>query len=152
MSQEPSTDEFYYVYGLNGSTGAYLDEPLTPLEVADAAREQVEKQSEAEVRVLRTRVAAQEPSFGVALGVDICELDESGWGVIFARDADPGLKEALQPLLNHRQEKAGDLFKVCEGDNGYLPGDTWESFRLRHKVKTGLALTGVCDIMSIVTS
>jgi hypothetical protein len=139
MYQEPSTDEFYYVYGLNGSTGAYLDEPLTPLEVADAAREQVEKQSEAEVRVLRTRVAAQEPSYGAALGVDVRELGESGWGVIFALDADPGIKDALQPLLNHRQEDAGDLFKVYEGDNGYLPGDTWESFRLRHKVKTGLA-------------
>jgi hypothetical protein len=129
----------YYVYGINGSTGGYLDEPLTPPEVGDAAREQVEKQSEAEVRVLRTRAAMEEPSLGVALDVDVRKLGEAGWGAIFAKGADPGIKDALQPLLDHRQEKAGDLFKVYEGDDGYLPGDTWESFRLRHKVKTGLA-------------
>ena len=56
---------------------------------------------------------------------------------------DAGIKEALQPLLDHRQKAAGQkdekLFKVYEGDDGYLPGEDWESFRIRHKVKTGLA-------------
>jgi hypothetical protein len=49
MDQEQLAEDLYYVYGLNGSTGTYLDEPLTPHEAAEAALEQVEKQSEAAV-------------------------------------------------------------------------------------------------------
>jgi hypothetical protein len=52
MSQEPPADELYYVYSLNGSTGAYLDEPLTPQEIGDAALEHVARQSGVERRIL----------------------------------------------------------------------------------------------------
>jgi hypothetical protein len=71
--------------------------------------------------------------------VDERDLAQTGWGVIFPGDAHPGLKRALQPLLDHRRKDAGDLFEVYEGDDGYLPGDTWESFRQRHKVSNGQA-------------
>ena len=125
MPEEVPPDEMYYGYGINGSTGRLLDEPLTPLEVGEVARKQVEKQTEAEERVLRTRAAMEEPSMGVAMGVDVKDLGDAGWGVILARGADAGIKEALQPLLDHRQKAAGQkdekLFKVYEGDDGYLP-------------------------------
>jgi hypothetical protein len=139
MPPEIPIDDKYYVYGINGSTGRYLDPPLSPQEVADAALREAEEQSDTEVRVLRTRATMLEPSMMAALDVDVRELGEAGWGVILASDAEPGLKEALQPLLDHRQQAAGDLFQVYEGDQGYLPHDDWESFRKRHKVKTGAA-------------
>jgi hypothetical protein len=139
MSPETPADDKYYVYGINGSTGGYLDEPLTPQEVAEAALKEAKEQSEAEIQVTRTRAAMAEPSMAAALDVDVRKLEEAGWGVIFARDADPSVKDALQPLLDHRQDQAGDLFRVYEGDDGYLDGDDWESFRKRHKVKAALA-------------
>jgi hypothetical protein len=33
-------------------------------------------------------------------------------GVIFARDADPRVKDALQPLLDHREEEVGELLRL----------------------------------------
>jgi hypothetical protein len=139
MPQERASDELYYVYGLNGSTGTYLDDPLTYQEVGDAARKQIEKPSAVEARILKKRIDLSQPSMALVLGIDERELGSAGWGIIFAKDADPSIKDALQPLLDHRQEQAGALFQVYEGDNGYLPRDTWESFRLRHQVKSGLA-------------
>jgi hypothetical protein len=139
MAPETPTDDRYYVYGINGSTGRYLDEPLTAQEVGDAALKQVKQQKSAEVRVLKARAALEEPSMAAAMDVDVRELREAGWGVIFARDADPRVKEALQPLLDHRWEEAGDLFRVYDGNDGYLAGDDWDSFRKWHKVKTGVA-------------
>ena len=136
-----SPENAYYVNGINGSTGAYLEEPLTPQEIGDAARNLVEKQQdEARDRVLMGKAfRTTQPGYAPITGVDERKLAETGWCVIFPKDAHPSLKLALQPLLDHRQMDAGDLFKVYEGDNGYLPGDTWESFRVRHKVSTGQA-------------
>ena len=34
------------------------------------------------------------------------------------------VKEALKPLLDHRQAEAGPLFKIFEGADGYRPGET----------------------------
>lgn len=138
MSPESTSEELYYTYGINGSTGAYVDGPLTPQVVGDEALQQVKKQSAEENRLLKTRANLQEPHYGAAIGVDIRDLAQSGWGVIFAKDADPAIKDALKPLFDHRQVDAGDLFKRYEGDQGYLPGDDWESFRIRHGIKTGL--------------
>jgi hypothetical protein len=114
VSPENSTDRNgkYYVHGINGSTGRYLDEPLTPMEVGDAALKQAREQTEAEIRALQSRAARPEPSTAAAMDVDFRELGETGWGVIFARDADPRVKDALQPLLDHREEEVGELFRV----------------------------------------
>jgi len=55
--------------------------------------------------------------------IDPNKLDESGWCVLFTKDADPAIKEALKPLLKRREEEATRLFKVFEGIAGVLPGD-----------------------------
>ena len=38
MPEDQSLEELYYVNGINGSTGAYLEVPLSPQQVGDAAR------------------------------------------------------------------------------------------------------------------
>lgn len=58
------------------------------------------------------------------------KLSESGWGAIFAKDADPAIREALKPLLDWRKEQVGDedLHRVFEGRKGVQPGQsaaTW---------------------------
>ena len=37
---------------------------------------------------------------------------------VFAKDADPAIKKALEPLLAHREAQAKRLFKVFEGNSG----------------------------------
>jgi hypothetical protein len=51
------------------------------------------------------------------------KLAESGWGVVFARDCDPSIRKALQPLLELRSKQAGNLFKVFEGSRAPAPGE-----------------------------
>lgn len=69
---------------------------------------------------------------GVKEGIDATKLSEAGWGVLFAHDADPAVKEAIQPLLDLRKEQAGPLFKVYEGSAGYRPGESKARFLIRH--------------------
>ena len=58
-------------------------------------------------------------------------LDQSGWGIIFARDADPAIKEALSDLLRLRQEQSGPLFRVYEDKLGYQGGEKKVDFLKR---------------------
>jgi len=61
----------------------------------------------------------------------------TGWGVIFARDADPALQEALQELLAWREEKAGERFRLFWGEDGYRPGERADQFLQRHGADIG---------------
>jgi hypothetical protein len=65
---------------------------------------------------------------------DPMDLNQAGWGVLFAADADPAIKDALKPLLNLRAGQVGDerVFKVLDGKLGVRPGQTaaqWASAR-----------------------
>lgn len=69
---------------------------------------------------------------GAKEGVDATQLGQAGWGVVFAHDGNPAVKEALQPLLALRQRQAGPLFKLYEGGAGYRPGESKSRFLTRH--------------------
>ena len=77
--------------------------------------------------------------FAPVAGIDTKNLAETGWAVIFARDADPAVREALQPLLKHRREQAGPYYKEYGGADGYRPDETKQQYlaRLPHCVGTG---------------
>lgn len=136
MTTDP--DELFVFNGIDGATGGYLLPPMTSHalvglaegkgidEVAEEARQRYE--------------AEQLPDYAPREDVDPKSLAESGWGVIFAHDADPAVREALQPLLDHRRAQASSLaphrYREFSGADGYRPGERKAAFLGRHKAPT----------------
>lgn len=75
---------------------------------------------------------SREASYALQEGLDPKDLAQAGWGVIFAHDAEPAVREALGDLLKLRREQAGDLFREYAGPDGYRPGESKNAFLARH--------------------
>jgi hypothetical protein len=120
--------------GINGATGEY-DLPPTPVEViAGVARgETFDKQALEELRRRRQRDSEE--------GVDPKNLDETGWGVIFAFGADPAIYEALTPLLALRKQQANakreGLYREFRDAAAYRPSESKLDFLNRQGVGPG---------------
>jgi hypothetical protein len=70
--------------------------------------------------------------FPVKEGVDATSLAQSGWAIVFPEEMESrqreAIKEALAPLLEHRRNEAGDLYRVFEGGNGYRSNERKDQF------------------------
>ncbi len=68
-------------------------------------------------------------------------IEDAGWGVIFAMNTDTAVRKALVPLLEHRRSEATRknraYFKEFRDKDGYRPKDTKWTFFQRHGVATG---------------
>ena len=132
-----ATDKLYF-NGINGATGDYGLPPMTGKELAAFIRGEKKPKNLAELR--HRHRAKNERTLGVKVGVDPNKLDQAGWGIVFAHDADPALKDALTDLIALRKTQAGDHFRLYEGADGYRRGkDTKTSFLARHGVGPGPA-------------
>lgn len=60
------------------------------------------------------------------------KLAEAGWGVVFAEGTTQEVKDALAPLLKHRQEEAGELYRVFEGAQGIRENELPDAWVERH--------------------
>ena len=135
--------------GINGATGNYALPPTTVEEFAknillvrtpsavDAAA-----QEELQARARQDK----EGHLGLAEGLNPKKLEEAGWGVIFAQDADPEIYAAVSPLLQMRKQQAGARYKEFLGPvDGYkaatanAPAETKQNFLSRHKMGPGPA-------------
>jgi Peptidase family C25 len=89
---------------------------------------------------VQARGASDNTDFLAVSEVDPNKLDEAGWGIVFHRNADAAVREALAPLIEHRRKQVPDarLFKIFEGSSGYQPNDTVGSWLARFNV--GLAV------------
>lgn len=81
------------------------------------------------------------------------DLAQTGWGVVFAKDIDPAVVQALDPLLEHRRKQVESPPRVSPidadekpptgryyaylGSAGYRPGETKNAFLTRHGVGPG---------------
>lgn len=127
-----------YFNGINGATGDYGLPPMSGEELARFIRGEATLENLNELR-FRHRSMTQR-HLGAKEGVDPKKLDETGWGIIFAHDAEPALKEALTDLIALRKEQAGDHFRLYEGADGYLRNkDTKSSFLARNGAGPGPA-------------
>jgi hypothetical protein len=77
------------------------------------------------------------PVLGIDGSVDDpMDLTQTGWGVLFASDTDPAVREALQPLLDLRKSQVKDnqLFRIFEGNTGVHTGQTASSWAMSRAV------------------
>jgi hypothetical protein len=128
--------------GIDGASGEYLLPPMAPQDLAKIA--QGEALDEQHLNELRWRYRqATEAHLGVIEGVNPKNLAETGWGVIFAHNADPAIRDALSELLEHRQQQATQhhesYYKEYTGVKAYRPGETKQAFLARHGAGPGPA-------------
>src|SRR2546423_1081671 len=121
--------------GLDGNTGGYLLE-ATAEAVSAFAQDEVATQFRTQpghVKDLGIKAAADDPTYAVVDWVDPADLAQSGWGIIFAANADPGIRNALTELLEYRKSQATrlkeHLYREYSGlERGYRQGETKEDF------------------------
>ena len=127
------TEELLIFNGINGATGEYDLPPQSPRAIASVARGvPIDAAHQRDIAVRRDLDAQRSDHYGLREGLDPTDLSQAGWGVIFPQNLKPNelaaLKEALQPLLEHRQEQAGAFqahyYKECVGDFGYKLGQS----------------------------
>ncbi len=133
----PGKAERFYFNGINGATGEYGLPPMSGEELSKLIVGEAPPENLSELRYRHRQQG--EAHLGVKEGVDPRNLGEAGWGIVFARDADPAIRAALQPLLDRREEQAGERFAVYEGEDGYRPGESKSGFLARHGVGPGPA-------------
>ena len=128
--------------GINGTDGSYLLPEMSAAEVsALLCGQPVDEQHLKELKWWYQRVT--QATMGPVEGVDPKNLAETGWGVIFAADADPGIKDALKELLDHRRNQAAQntehYYKEYCGSLGYRPAESKQSFLARQGAGPGPA-------------
>jgi len=133
------SDDLYF-NGIDGASGEYLLPPLTAKDLSALARGEgldVEQIDELKAR------QRQESHYGVKEGVDPKDISQTGWGVIFAHGAEPGIRDALAELLAHRKSQAGERYKEYTGVEAYRTSETKKEskseFLARHGAGPGPA-------------
>lgn len=72
-------------------------------------------------------------TFGVTFGNNASNLDEVGWGLVFAAGVDPAPRlEALDALVASRRAEACKRFRVFSGSEGWRPGESASQWLVRH--------------------
>jgi hypothetical protein len=137
------SDDQLHLNGINGATGDYLFPPMhaeTFAAFVSGEKSKIDSGLLDEVKAFWERL--HEPDFAVIPGIDLRELSQTGWGVIFAHGTDPAVKEALKELLEHRRGQADRLFREFSNfsdrasrfDTPYEPPERKNRFLERNRV------------------
>jgi hypothetical protein len=124
-----STEEDYLIpFGVSADTGRLISDISDEAVIA-----MMGSAPQAELQALEERSDPANLAFAVVGDVDANDLSESGWGIIFAPGVDQAIKDALQPLIDHRKSTA-DPFVVYDDSEGVRPGDSARDWLARHGV------------------
>jgi hypothetical protein len=136
------SSEFLFFNGIDGNSGSYLLPPLSAKQIASiASNTPLDDAQTKELKWWHQRIT--EGHYGVKEGVDPKNLAEAGWGVIFAHDENPSVREAMSTLLEWRRSQATKLkenyYKEYIGPAGYRHGETKGEFLSRNGAGPGPA-------------
>jgi hypothetical protein len=128
--------------GVDGATGGYLRPPMTTRQLADLVRGV--PRDEGFVAALKRWIRSLTVDrLGPRDGIDPKDLSQAGWGVVFPRDENGAVREALGDLLGHRRGQAAGrrerFYREFRGEDGYRPGEEKWQFLERHGAGFGPA-------------
>jgi hypothetical protein len=126
--------------GIDGATGNYLLPPLAPRQLADLARREPRYRLPGSPDPGPDGAGQVRGGRGVEEGVDVGDLAQTGWGVVFPQPVDGAVREALKPLLDWRQRQAGRLAEVRYRETDYRAGESEGDFLSRHGIAPGPAV------------
>ncbi len=109
-------DSSIHYGGINGATGQSTIPPLTVRQLSEAIRQLSEPANLGDLRRRQEQDGLE--ALGLRPGVSPCRLEATGWGIVFAEDADPAVEEALSELIAHRRGQAGNRCRVFKGSAG----------------------------------
>ncbi|MCP4664110.1 MAG: tetratricopeptide repeat protein [bacterium] len=132
------SEDRLFCNGIDGATGGYLLPPMPPRQISALARRQPEDATQAAELALWVEHLTRD-HLGPGEGIDPRDLSQTGWGVVFARDADPAVREALGELLDHRWQQATRHREHCYRELAYQPGESKWDFLNRHEAGFGPA-------------
>jgi hypothetical protein len=118
-------------FGIRADTGLPLNGLTDEVVNALLGRKQ---EPTPETLALSDRADPANVSFATEGGIDANDLTQTGWGVIYAPSVSQAVKDALQPLLDHRKAQA-QPFKIFDGPDGYRPSDTANDWLKRRNVR-----------------
>jgi hypothetical protein len=119
--------------GINGVTGNY---DVAPIAIEDLARalKGIPPEETAPDHVVGRGKKLRQPSFTRALpwGVEPHDVARAGWAVVFHKDEQPEVRQALRPLIEHRRAQVGDEARLKELT--YHPEEDASGWLARHEV------------------
>ena len=129
-----TVDGLLFANGVDATTGGPLLAPMTVESLARLATSAPADQAGAELAARHRR--AIEQVYAPKQGVDPTDLAQTGWGIVFAEDADPRIVTALTPMLERRHAQADALvegrYHEFVGADGYRAGESKSAFLRRH--------------------
>ncbi len=115
----PDASEEVFWHGLDPETGGYLLPPRRWADLRDEVvasfRPEWAPKLEQDLEAL---TSGDDRRGEPPQGVDLTDLASAGWGVVFADGVDPRVRDALAPLLAHRESQAEERYFVFAGREG----------------------------------
>ena len=132
-----------YLNGIDADSGGPIDGDLTidtDLIAKVARGQKLTPEDLKDARLRRAFDARKKEHFGVAEGIDMSDLSQAGWGVVFPaslpQKSVDSIKDALKPLLDLRKSQASSIdpkfYKEFIGaELGYKNGESKNDFLKR---------------------
>jgi hypothetical protein len=127
-------DDLIAFNGIDATTGDYL---ISPMKEGDASRIAIDHPQDKNLvnAISIAKRGAEAEHLGGAFDIELEDLTQAGWAIVFHQDEDQAVKDAFAPLIEHRREQIGDdnIVKILE----YRDGDQVIPWLARHKIKFG---------------